>query len=477
MRRTGQPASRSPSGVLHLLQGATLLGLYVFCLALCTAAVSCLAVWTALSRQGLGDILPPFSPWGLLFFAFLAFLAEKFTIRIGSGMEVSAAFLPHFLSGALVGPVSSIIVALVGQVAVFERRQHLKNLCFASSLMFAAGTTSLAYWWLVAALQGGVGRQVAVALSGLCGGVLFQLINFIVFIPVVWIRRGISPAFLWQKGFQPFLPYHFFFLAIGLVLIYAAPVDHLHGFGFVHILFLLPVIGLIYAFRAYAHQREMAARNERLALQAIASQVTALDLKDNYTAQHSAAVAQWALDIAAAMNLGRQERNVAHLAGLVHDIGKIGVRDEVLNCEGSLDEGGWALIEAHCENGRRVLASMDEFRALAEVVLHHHERYDGQGYPHGLAGEDIPLISRIICVADSYSAMVSDRPYRKALTPDAAMAELRDKKGTQFDPQVVDVFLRLLEERDEQYRRGQLADFRVEFQKVRFLRELPVAGG
>ena len=328
---------------------------------------------------------------------------------------------------------------------------------------------------------------VAVAAIGLAAGVLFQGINYAVFIPVGWLRTGLRPGTIWLEGFQPFLPFHFFFLAIslGLIYIYRLYVLRPGGVSMVYstlliVLCLLPVLGLIYAFRAFAHERELsrhnaalALRNERLFLQAVKSQVTALDVKDNYTARHSAAVALWATDIAQAMALSKHEQNITHLASLVHDVGKIGVPDEVLNFPGRITGEAWSLIEAHCQNGHKILKTIDQFGELAEVILYHHERYDGSGYPVGLVGEAIPLISRIICVADSYSAMVSDRPYRKALSTEVAQGELRTHAGRQFDPVVVDYFLKVLAEHDLAYQRGELADFDLEFSSDRFLRELP----
>jgi putative nucleotidyltransferase with HDIG domain len=331
---------------------------------------------------------------------------------------------------------------------------------------------------------------ITVAVVGLAAGVFFWALNYVLYVPVLWLRRGLGPLVLWREGVWPFLPFHFFFLSIslGLIFIYRYYVLSA-GVGSPALLLkstllivvcLLPVMGLIYAFRAYAHQRELAvfnarlaARNERLALQAVASQVTALDLKDNYTARHSAAVAQWSTDIAERLELGEHEVNVTHLAALLHDVGKIGVPDEVLNAPGKLDPVAWALVETHSQNGEKILNNIDQFDELAKVVLYHHERYDGSGYPNGAAGDEIPFISRIICVADSYSAMVSDRPYRKRLPVSVAKAELEDKKGIQFDPRVVDTFLALLETHDEKYQQGEAADFRVEFQKVKFLRDLP----
>jgi len=240
------------------------------------------------------------------------------------------------------------------------------------------------------------------------------------------------------------------------------------------------VVGLIYSFRAYANQRELARgnerlarRNERLALQAIASQITALDLKDNYTARHSASVALWARDIAASLGLGEKERNLVHLASLLHDVGKIGVPDELLKSPNRLNAENWSFMEGHCLNGYRILRNISQFEGLATVVLSHHEHYDGNGYPQGLAGEDIPLFSRIICVADSYSAMVSRRPYGPPLSTEVAMAELEYKKGSQFDPLVADAFLAVLGEHDEDYRRGVEVDFHMEVDRIKYLRDLP----
>jgi len=198
---------------------------------------------------------------------------------------------------------------------------------------------------------------------------------------------------------------------------------------------------------------------------------TTLDLTDNRTARRSAAAARWATDIAETLNLSEHEVNVTYLATLLHDVGMMTVPDEVLNCPGELDPVAWAMIETHCQNGQKILNTIDQFDELAKAVLSHHERYDGKGYPEGLAGEEIPLISRIICVADSYSAMMSDLPYRPRLSLEMAQAELVANKGTQFDPLVVDTFLRVLEQHDDDYQHGERPDFGVEFQKAELLRK------
>jgi HD-GYP domain-containing protein (c-di-GMP phosphodiesterase class II) len=174
------------------------------------------------------------------------------------------------------------------------------------------------------------------------------------------------------------------------------------------------------------------------------------------------------------MKLPDQQVNLVHLAGLLHDIGKIGVPDNLLKSASHLEAADWALLESHCSHGHRILGRVEQFQQLADVVLCHHERYDGSGYPQGLLGEDIPVESRIISVSDAYSAMTSRRPYGPPLAPAHAEAELEFNKGGQFDPAVVDCFLRVLRKGDEAYRLGLKADFRMEMHDVKFLRDLPV---
>jgi len=477
----------SPAGFWSRRTRATWAGLYI--LGLGVLAFGLVGILTYV-QVSVPPLLPPgpFSWSGLVLLLVVGIFTEKYTVRIGSGIEVSAAFLAFFLSAAIVGPLASFSVAVASQIPVIRRQQLERALCFSAGLGITAGGTAIFYWALLRQFGGPDDvPAIMVAIAGLVSGIFFQVLDYAVFAPVSWLRRATGPVAFFRDGFLPFLPFHFFFLAIslGLIYIYRLYVTSNAGISSIFsalliMLCLLPVLGLMYAFQVYAQQRQLARRNERLALrnermalQAAALAVSAIDLKDNYTARHSAAVAQWATDIAETLELSRHEVNVTHLASLMHDVGKIGVPDEVLNAAGKLDPVGWALVETHCQNGEKLLHNVDDFGQLAQVVLYHHERYDGRGYPMGVGGEEIPLISRIICVADSYSAMVSDRPYRAKLSTQVAKSELVANKGTQFDPRVVDTFLALLEQHDDDYQRGEHVDFNVEFQKVKFLRELP----
>jgi HD-GYP domain-containing protein (c-di-GMP phosphodiesterase class II) len=180
-------------------------------------------------------------------------------------------------------------------------------------------------------------------------------------------------------------------------------------------------------------------------LGAIGSLAAAIEARDPYTVGHSARVTQYAVAIAEAMELPSESVEELRLAGLLHDLGKIGVPDSILNKAGRLSEEEYSAIKMHPALSMRIIEPLPHLGNIIPIIYHHHERYDGNGYMDGKAGEKIPLGARIISVADSYEAMTSDRPYRKALSREEAMTELSRNAGSQFDPEVVRHFLALLE--------------------------------
>ncbi len=177
-------------------------------------------------------------------------------------------------------------------------------------------------------------------------------------------------------------------------------------------------------------------------LRAITSLAYALEARDKYTSGHSQRVAEIAVAIAVTMALPPDSVEGLRLAGLLHDIGKIGVRESVLNKPGRLTDEEFRHMQEHPEIGERVLAPVTDDGEILQLIRNHHERFDGTGYPDHLAGDRIPPGARILAVADSYEAMTSERPYRKAMSAEVALAELERCRGTQFDPQVVDAFLK-----------------------------------
>jgi putative nucleotidyltransferase with HDIG domain len=187
--------------------------------------------------------------------------------------------------------------------------------------------------------------------------------------------------------------------------------------------------------------------------------IATLDARDRYTAGHSAAVAIYARDIACRMELSEDQAELAHLCGLVHDIGKIGLPAGLLEKPGALTLDERREMQRHSEIGERILANVDTYAEIAAVVRHHHERVDGQGYPDGLPEAEIPLLSRIIAVADAYNAMTSDRPYRDAMPSRVARLRLAQAVETQFDTAVVAAFEAILAGASEDYRLARGSQF------------------
>lgn len=170
--------------------------------------------------------------------------------------------------------------------------------------------------------------------------------------------------------------------------------------------------------------------------------VSLLDLRDSYTGGHSARVAEYSQSIGLQMGLDEHYLQTLVIAAAIHDIGKIGVPDHILLKEGKLTEDEYECIKKHSEFGWIVLRNIENFEEAGLMLLHHHERMDGKGYPGELAGFEIPLGARIIAVADTFDALTTNRPYRTARSEETAIAELKRCAGTQFDPDVVEAFLK-----------------------------------
>lgn len=204
--------------------------------------------------------------------------------------------------------------------------------------------------------------------------------------------------------------------------------------------------------QAVAAQASLAVENaslyadiERGYFSTVQALAKAIEVKDPYTRGHSERVTTYALMIAEAMGLDEREKQKLKYAATLHDIGKIGIAGRVLNKPGALTEEEYTHVKTHPILGDSIVEPVEFLQEPRPIILHHHERYDGKGYPDGLKGEDIPLSARILSVADAFEAMRSDRPYRKALPLEEARRELVRNAGTQFDPRVVEVFLELLD--------------------------------
>jgi putative nucleotidyltransferase with HDIG domain len=194
----------------------------------------------------------------------------------------------------------------------------------------------------------------------------------------------------------------------------------------------------------------------------LSAMLRTLDLRDQMTARHSAAVSRYSRAIAERAGYSRSEQELVHIAALLHDIGKFILPDRILKANGPLTEDDWMLIRRHPQQGARVVSALDGYGPVAEIILAHHERIDGKGYPRGLTGEEIPEMARIISVADSYDVLTARDSYRSNVSSFEAIQELRRVAGTQLERRFVEIFIELLEGKDLSFRHGEDADFEEE---------------
>lgn len=190
---------------------------------------------------------------------------------------------------------------------------------------------------------------------------------------------------------------------------------------------------------------ELFSEVEKSYLDAMTTLAISLDERDSYTRKHSENVTNYSVAIAKEMNLSFGEIEIIRHAGLLHDIGKIGIRDEVLLKPGKLTPEEFEQIKSHPLKGEAIVKPLSFLKNATGLIRHHHERYDGKGYPDGLKSYDIELGARVMAVSDTFDAMTTDRPYRKALKLEEAVAELKRCSGTQFDPEIVGIFLKILD--------------------------------
>ena len=226
------------------------------------------------------------------------------------------------------------------------------------------------------------------------------------------------------------------------------------------LLALLFLIGIYFFLIEQEEKRELEQQRTesiwRMSLHTVQTLAQAIDAKDSYTNGHSLRVAKYSVMLAKRMGFNETELGRLQYVALLHDVGKIGIADSILNKNGKLTDEEYAIIKSHSSIGARILSNINEIPDVATGAKYHHERYDGKGYPTGLKGEEIPLIARIIAVADSYDAMTSKRSYRDALPQSVVRAEIEEGLGSQFDPAIGKIMLQIIDE-DEEYQLRELA--------------------
>jgi len=426
-----------------------------------TASLAFASAVMAASLHHAGWSLP--NPFVIAGLAAVAAIAEHGRVRINRYLEESISLLPTLFAAVVFGPLAAMVVAAASMLGAFGS-PYMKWATYTSARSLTGGFTGLA---AVAAVGISDTHIASVVLATTAGAVVSQISDAAFAALTLRVRNTGKPSeFLRTLGPLVFLAVPFY-----------APLVAVLAFAYKDVspwtlpLFFGPALAAQGLFGLYQGERKLAEglaqaneRLERASLQFATALVVTLDARDRYTAGHSAAVAIYARDIAQRMGLDEEQQQLAHLCGLVHDIGKIGLPPGLLEKPGALTLEERKEMQEHSAIGERILANVEDYAEIAKIVRHHHERMDGMGYPDGIAHDEIPLISRIIAVADAYNAMTSDRPYRDAMPSRVARMRLAQGVEGQFDTDVVAAFEAILAGATEDYRTATRADFTLEEQ-------------
>jgi len=414
------------------------------------------------------------SPPTVIALAIAAAVAERIGVRFAVDQrgltrteEQSIHLLPTLFAAVLFGPLAAAVVgaaSMLGDPELTsrsdpERAPRLKWATYTSTRFICGAAMGLAAQAAGVAVSSEFGKLIA---ASLVGGVVGEMLD-VLFVALTASVRG-RPI---RDAISAFVP-----VVLTSVPVYT-PIVALLAFMYVRVspwtlaLFLVPAMAAQRLYGLYQEQRQLASdlseanrSLEEANLQFASALIATLDARDQYTAGHSAAVAIYSRDVAKRMGLSEETQNQAYLCGLVHDIGKIGLPPGLLEKPGALTLDERRQMQEHSAIGERILRNVDEYSEIATIVRHHHERIDGEGYPDKLVDDAIPLVSRIIAVADAYNAMTSNRPYRDAMPSRVARLRLAQAVDSQFDTAVVAAFEAILAGADEDYRLARRPDFR-----------------
>ena len=407
-----------------------------------------------------------------LVFAVLAIVADEMSVEVSDHVTLNAGNLPILLAIMFTGRLPAIGLAIiVGLWGAWRENSRAVVVYNTANLIIAVLVASSVFDALMRPLGVQLDQvTIGLLLAAAAAAVVFEATNLVLLSVGMRVKYQRPFRAFWREEMPPFVRSLGVLLLLGLAIaaLYAAA-------GIIAVaLLLVPLFAAQYMFKLLVREKEHVARQTELSDQYLemniglaAAMVVLLDSKDEYTAQHSAAVAMYCRDMATALELPEEEAEALHFAGLLHDLGKVGVPDAVLRKTQTLDEEEWEFIRQHPEKGAEVLSHLAAYQEVADIVRFHHERLDGSGYPLGIRADAIPELSKVLAVADSYHAMTSDRPYRGARSSFEALKELRLMSGTTLEPAYVEILAKVLRDKDLAYRDGSSTDFMGEYERGR----------
>lgn len=386
--------------------------------------------------SGLADAWRFRSDWGVLgLFLIIVFLADLFRVHMAAfSIAITVSTVVLFGSALVFGELA--VVLAIGTLAadIVLRKPTIKAVYNASMYSVMTYCSALVWRFLIpqepsyislSAFFGSFGTIASWFLAGL----VFVVINALCVITVVALVDRASILHVARHSLSGIMVQFLTLPALGVLFAILYRVE-----PFSLVLIILPLIAVYFSLRSVEQVRKQT-------IHTIQSLADLLDRRDYSTNQHSIRVSEYTRLICNELRLPMDMTESIVLAARIHDLGKLAVPDSILFKPYKLNESEWRIMKKHATEGAEILAPMEAYSESLTFVRHHHERWDGKGYPDGLSGQDIPLGARIICVADSYDAMVSARPYRQGMHKLAVLTEIEQFSGSQFDPSIVQAFL------------------------------------
>ena len=399
-----------------------------------TASAIALFIYLIPSLLSLSDI------WlVLIFFLAISVFAEFIPVDLPMAGSITIGFPVDFVIILVYGPALAMLITAISAIiseALEKKTSWYKIIFNTSQYALSVGVAGLTYQYV----GGVVGFQnfFKFALPAALCALSYCVVNSTLVTMVISLSQETRITTVWRVNIKEMIPSYLAEAPIGFIMAIVYVDVGIIGI----LLFFLPLLLARRSFELYTKMR-------KVYLDTIRALAAAIDAKDPYTKGHSERVAKMSLIIAQELNLsGREIENIEYTA-LLHDIGKIGIADNILGKVSSLTNKEFDKIKEHTVMGAKIIEPVDFLKNSYKSIYHHHEKYNGKGYPDGLKSEDIPLLARIIAVADAYDAMGSDRPYRKKLNKDKILKELKDQSGKQFDPEVVKVLISVLDRERE----------------------------
>ena len=381
-----------------------------------------------------------------------------------AGQEtVSASYIVFFLAAALLGPISAVIAAAIVELSAAIRYRTTLRDIIALNLP-AAVLSALAEALVIRAFawppRDAVDFYVVAGLTSF-GGIAVNFLGFAL------LTRLVAPPHVPFGRFLQDLPSLALSAAIAVAGVAITVEVGNAGIAFA----LAAIFALSYMILLLDRSRRRAEQYVSLSWGVLAGLMRSLDIRDQRAGRHSAAVARFAKDMAAAVGMNDADCELAHTAGLLHDIGRFALSDRVAERGRELTDEDWTAIQRHPELGADMLRDLGMYGPVAEIILAHHERIDGRGYPFGRSEEEIPELAKIIAVAEVYDTLTASDTYRTQMSSFEALRELRRVAGSQLDGRYVEVLAELLAGEGVEYRHADLADFDVELNMERRIRQ------